>query len=496
MTTAPATAPPDTATYPHPDPLDTARPWLVWLIPALVTTLISVFSAQKPTFWTDEAATISATTRSTGDLFHLLGFIDAVHGTYYLLMHLWVSLFGTSEMSMRFPSALAVGAAAAAIALIGRDLAGPVVGLCSGVVFAVLPISNQMGLEARPQAFVTAAVCWSFYALIVAQKRQGNWWFGYVGALALALMFSILALLIIPAHYLTFRKRRVPQKFAAAIALAMLPCLGILALAVGQRAQVSWLQTTSFSDVPHLLEDVWFQKSTLLAATAWILMIIGALIAVVKKDHRVLAFTVPWLLLPVTVLFLVSLHWPLLTPRYVAYSSGAIALLIGYGLIALAELFPRRPMKAAFVVAAFLLLMLVSGPTIEKLQSPGGGKSVNLRHIAVTIDALREPGDGVLYDPASRRLAAIAYPDVFKHLKDVAVREQPPEAGNLAGREVSPGAVIGRLAGVPRVWCVSGPAGLSPARRQLLLDEGYNVVKVWTVTGAHIDLLQRTPEPQ
>ena len=60
-------------------------------------------------FWRDETVTIGVAERSPAEIVRLMGHIDAVHGLYYLFMHFWVGAFGPSELSTRFPSAIAVG---------------------------------------------------------------------------------------------------------------------------------------------------------------------------------------------------------------------------------------------------------------------------------------------------------------------------------------------------------------------------------------------------
>ena len=49
--------------------------------------------------------------------------IDAVLGLYYFGLHLWMAVFGDSATAMRLPSVIAMTAAAAVVALVGRRLA-------------------------------------------------------------------------------------------------------------------------------------------------------------------------------------------------------------------------------------------------------------------------------------------------------------------------------------------------------------------------------------
>ena len=52
-----------------------------------------------PSLWFDEAATISAATRSVPELWQMVHNIDAVHGPYYLLMHGWYVVFPATEFT-------------------------------------------------------------------------------------------------------------------------------------------------------------------------------------------------------------------------------------------------------------------------------------------------------------------------------------------------------------------------------------------------------------
>ena len=49
---------------------------------------VSLSGAARPSFWYDEAATVSASySRSLPKLWEMLSIVDAVLGLYYMLMH-------------------------------------------------------------------------------------------------------------------------------------------------------------------------------------------------------------------------------------------------------------------------------------------------------------------------------------------------------------------------------------------------------------------------
>lgn len=74
---------------------------------------LSLVGAGTPSYWGDEAASVLAAARPLPVLFGMLGHIDAVHGVYYVFLHYWIALVGSSEAAVRLPSSVAVGVAAA-----------------------------------------------------------------------------------------------------------------------------------------------------------------------------------------------------------------------------------------------------------------------------------------------------------------------------------------------------------------------------------------------
>jgi len=94
----------------------------VCVIPALVTLLVVLDQIQRPSFWRDEGATLSAVHRSIPELLRMLGAVDVVHGAYYLLMWVVVRVAGSSELAVRFPSAVAMAVTAGVVTALGRRL--------------------------------------------------------------------------------------------------------------------------------------------------------------------------------------------------------------------------------------------------------------------------------------------------------------------------------------------------------------------------------------
>src|SRR3977135_2992832 len=139
---------------------------------AVFAAVVCAAGAARPSLWFDEAATISASTRSVPELWRLLHNIDAVHGLYYLAMHGWFTIFPATEFWSRLSSCLAVGLAAAGVVVVGKQFSTRTVAVCAGVVFTILPRITWAGIEARSYALTAAAAVWLTVLVIAAAPRN------------------------------------------------------------------------------------------------------------------------------------------------------------------------------------------------------------------------------------------------------------------------------------------------------------------------------------
>src|SRR6202012_2402182 len=175
------------------DQLTLPRAMLDPLIVGVLAAAVSLGAAGRPSFWYDEAATISASySRSLGQLWQMLRNVDAVHGLYYLLMHGWFQIFPPTEFWSRAPSGLAVGGAAAGLVVLGRQFSSRTVAVASGGVCGVLPRAPWAVIEAGPYALSMMAAVWLTVLLVVAARRDSAWvWLCYGIALATSILLEI-----------------------------------------------------------------------------------------------------------------------------------------------------------------------------------------------------------------------------------------------------------------------------------------------------------------
>ncbi|WP_166789955.1 glycosyltransferase [Cryobacterium sp. TMT1-2-2] len=226
-----------------------------WRLPiglGLFGFLASFAGSWIPSFWGDEAASVMSAERTLPSLFGMLKNVDAVHGFYYLFLHFWIQAFGPSELSVRLPSAIAVGFVVAGTFVLGRMLFTRNVGIAAARICAVLPRTSYMGADARSYAFSTAIAVWItvLFLMLLRNKFSSTVsrrlaWLGYAVAVTIGIYLFLYLGLLLLVHGVfldTARSYRHHQKYwLGAAALAVTLAIPILAIGYSQRGQIAFL---------------------------------------------------------------------------------------------------------------------------------------------------------------------------------------------------------------------------------------------------------------
>jgi mannosyltransferase len=440
--------------------------WLP-LIPPSVTLLVCLIGIGSASFWRDEAATLDAEARPIPALLHMLTHVDAVHGAYYLLLWPVVHAVGDSEFTVRFPSALAMAAAAYGIGVLGARLHSRWAGVYAGLTFAVLPQVSRYGQEARSYALVVAAAVLASCLLVRALTEcRRRWWIGYGCAIGALGLLNLFALLLLAGHavFVLVQGRPVVRAWLVAAGLGCVPSVPIVALAVNQQDQLSWVTRPDANAGGDLA--VWLAGSVLSVALAGVL--IGLYLGRQRRRYALAWLAVPWLVLPPVILVLGSELKPVYVQRYLAFCLPALALLIGAGLVTVART-PR--------VVGLVLLVILGLPTQSEIRQVGGHGD-DIRDAANILSQQARPGDGVLFNcpschyPDMPREFAYAYPRAFAPLVDVTMAVSPSATNTLRGTELGQP----RLDDVATVWVVDVDGEAEPVA---LRGSGWRLVGRW-----------------
>ncbi|MDA5284970.1 glycosyltransferase family 39 protein [Streptomyces sp. NPDC054904] len=477
-----------------------SRPFLVWLLPVLWTLALGLWGlSRQDSVWRDEAATWQVAGRSTGEIWAMLGNVDAVHGLYYLFMHGLFEVFGAGTTTLRLPSVLAVAVAAACVALIGNRLSGPATGLGAGLALGLLPAVQFHLQEGRPYALVAAGSGLSTLLLVSlvgdGSGRPGRrtWprWTAYGLLVLVCALLNWLSLLALPAHALTLwwvrAGRGVWLRWAAAGACAVAGALPLILFSRGQSDQVSWIPPLTW----HMLIG------------PGILLAVGAFGAWTDRPARgrlsVAAVGLPLLAAPQLALIGLSLVQPLFLDRYILFGMLGLALLIGASLGAGARaLAPRLPRASTVLVPAVAGVAVLALLPVELGKRAPASRIDDVLAAAGEVGRLGRAGDAVLFVPAARRDTALVSPGAFRDLTDVALAESPAASATLKGEEADPSRIRAALLERRRVLLVTDaapvarPPGAERDRtKTAVLREYFTVVEDHQVRGRRVTLYER-----
>lgn len=473
------------------------RRHLVWLLPVLWTLTLGLWGlSRQDSVWRDEAATWQVAGRSAGEIWAMLGNVDAVHGLYYLLMHGLFEVFGASTTTLRLPSVLAVAAAAACVALIGRRLAGFWAGLGGGLALGLLPAVQFYLQEGRPYALVAAGAGLSTLLLVSLlgtgpERRVWPRWTAYGVTVLVCALLNWLSLLILPAHAATLwwvrAGRRVWPRWAAYGSGAVAGALPLILFSRGQSDQVSWIPPLTW----HMLIG------------PGILLAVGGLGAWADRPDRVrlsvAAVGLPLLAAPQLGLIGLSLVQPLFLDRYVLFSMVGLALLIGAALGAAVRAYgPRFPRAADLLVPSVAGVAVLALLPVELGKRAPASRVDDVLAVAGEVARLKRDGDAVLFVPAARRDTALVSPGAFSGLTDLALAETPVASATLKGEEAEPARIRAALLGQRRVLLVTDAATVAKApsaqrdkAKAAVLREHFAVVDDRQVRGRRVTVYER-----
>jgi len=491
--------------------------------------------ARQSAMGNDEAASRWAASLSLAQLAHLLRYVDAVHGLYYLLLHGWMAA-GTSPAVLRVPSVIAMVAAAALMVILARRLTGPgragqLAGLFAGLIVALSPVVSYYAQTARSYALVYACVLGQCLALLSAlqaehagteqagteqagtgRARIAGRWLCYGALVTVGAYLNEMTLLVLAAHAVTVGLARygraAVRHWAVTSAVSVALVSPLLWFSATQQSAVSWIPRPGAHDVWILYHD--YFGATLAGAV----LVTACAAAGVVPRHKaprhhpggvsVPSMAVPLLFVPAGLLLLESrTGLPLYQDRYVLYGQAGAALLAGAGAARAGQWLAaaaRRPELIVLPGAALCLCaLLLQFPAQEHARLPAS-REFNFGGPSFYLAAHSRPGDAVLFMNSFYRKAELAYPVQFRKTSDIALAVPPAAAASFEGTDKPLQAILPLMLARKRIWVIGRlpslpslllPPGPERAESLLLLSRYTRVTKHW-YTNVCLSLWVRT----
>jgi mannosyltransferase len=469
---------------------------------------ISMIGITVPGLWYDEAATVSSTTRSWPQLWAELGNVDAVHALYYFMMHVVFDVFGYSPLSLRMPSAIAVGIAAALVVVLGRQLDRPRLAVIAGVAFCLIPRVAWMGTEGRSYALTATFAVLATVALMraIRTSTRGAWIVYGVVALLSVTFFLYLAL-VIAAHLVTMawllrdgtpRSRVNARNWLISAGAAALASLPFALEVISQSGQVSWIRPLGSDTAERVLSWQWFDSNDTpaivawsCAIVAWAFILLGIVMLVRARSRTVLAVVLPALLLPTLALLFISVvHVPMYQPRYLSMCTPFVALAIASGIDSL-RWRPAAPLALALIAVLAL-------PQMSAQRQPEAKENSSWTRVAQLIETERA-ADGpdsttaIIYGElwghakATTRVIAYSYPDQFADTVDVTIRTPAAETAQLWETRAPIAQSLDRLEGTDVAYLITSKSrDLRPTTTAALESVGWRVTDEWSFTWINV----------
>ncbi len=487
--------------------------YLTWAGPAAATAVLGLYKVGGPQLWRDELATWSAATRTLPQLWAMLHNIDAVLGFYYFGLHLWMSAFGSSPTAMRLPSTIAMTAAAAVVALIGRRLGGNRAGLASGLVFAVIPSVSRYAQEARPYAFAIffAALATLMFLRAMEQPRWSRWVI-YALVLGACGAANLITVCVAAAHLaivlwdfvqrtVRFGREDEPRSLPAGRLdpvgsplllvgrfglAAVLGAVLVAPLVIQGHHEQSW--QIGQQPTPHVAELVgisgglWQELFASFPVAGLVLLLaVVALFAGNNWQKRLVAgYALAFAIAPVVAVWVISRgptsYW---TFRYMLFSLVGWSVGAGLSVTYLAERVKGSrlarlsgSLSPALAVPAVLVVLVALAGVHDQIQvrgnvahnlyaypeQPANGTAVDYKAAAEVIEAYAKPGDVIAYevDDQNHYQVDTALDYYLRGKKNMPApvfqAETQVQSGTLQPVQcVDPAAC---LSGTPRIWVV------------------------------------------
>lgn len=452
---------------------DATRLILVLLV--LLAFALRLYQLDYQSLWRDEVDAILFARRDLSGLLPL--FVRAGHNgpLYYLILHFWTRLVGDTEFSVRFLSLICGVLAVPLMFRLGRRWVGWTGSLVATLLCATSPYLIWYAQEGKMYALLFLSSLVSTYIYLLALERNRIYlWVSYLVLMAASMYVHLLAVLVVPFHFLLFfvtwpRYRLALKSWLATFVILALPYVPLA------RWEVPLLLSPfttghQFYGLHEILTILLFTFSLnlapyrgLLPIALFVFLLLAGILLYRRANGGLRPFSLRTLLrsrqestslslylfVPIGSLFLVSLGMPIFTDRYLITVVPAYLLLLSCGVVGIRQ-------KSAALAAACLALVLVSNLYVVFLQGHTRIKS-DFRSVA---EYVKEDGRGDLMMfliPPGRRVFGYYYEGRLRWA-------EPPYTNSGMGTDEVALAMEEATAGHDEVWLVVSEGELWDSR--------------------------------
>jgi len=183
----------------------------VVLIALALGAFVRFLNMAKGSIWHDEGYTMMLAPQSPAQIIARTA-RDVHPPLYYITLHYWMKVFGSSEVGARSLSAVAMLGVVIIGFLLVRELFGRPAARLSALFLALGPFLVRYSQEARMYGLAAFFAILATYLLVMALKKDNNkWWIGYSLSIAAGLYTHYYIVFIVLLHWIYVLVSRKPK---------------------------------------------------------------------------------------------------------------------------------------------------------------------------------------------------------------------------------------------------------------------------------------------
>lgn len=388
----------------------------------LVGLFFRLYDLSGESIWLDEGLSIEFANLNLSQIFFLH---DTSPPLYYILLHWWIHLFGISEFSVRFPSAILGCLSVFMMYKIGSQLFDNYTGIFSSLLMAFSVFHIQYSQEARTYSLTVLLTLFSMYFFIKLLREMSYInLIGYVIFSILLIYSHIYGLFIIIAqniHFIVLSLiSREPRKLniikwsstQSLLILLFAPWISTFANQVAKVQEDYWITKPNIATIIFSFKT--YSSESILLLLLFLALLPFSFISYEKLQGNMegknffkslesyqwrirllntdkVYFLFIWMITPVILPFIISrLSQPIYVTRYTIVASSAFYLLVARGI---SNMQSKHVKSIAIGIVIILSLLSVRGyyNNINKEQ---------LREAAEYIKTYANAGDMLLFTPS------------------------------------------------------------------------------------------------
>jgi len=320
----------------------------------LVGFFLRLYRLGAPSLWFDELSTAGRIDYPLIQVIKNL-FVSSFPPLYYILMHLWVNIFGVSEITLRFPSLIFSVLSIFFIFKLTKTLYDEKLGLISALLLSISPYSINYAQEAKMYSMLWFLGILSFYYFykFTNDPTKRNL-FLYILFTTLSIYTLYVGFLFIIVHnicYFIFFEKKQTKRWLLGqffVLLLYLPWIYIFIDNALKRTGITWIYPTH----NYLITIVSIFLDTMelhLSHRSFIIyifrgfygfLIISALVSLRHKPANAGTFhftkreilILAWVLVPLFIYLIIDIFiYPILVARYIGFIHIPLVILISRG---------------------------------------------------------------------------------------------------------------------------------------------------------------------